>query len=196
MTIYSAAILLFLVMDPLGNAPVFLSVLKDVDSAKRKRIIIRELLISLGVLLLFLFFGRYILAILHLEEPALSIAGGIILFLIALRMIFPSKEGMFGITQEREPFIVPLAIPLVAGPSSMTCVLLLATGAPSRMLDWLIALICAWAVTAAILVCSSYLSRALGTRGLTAMERLMGMILTTISVQMFLDGIRQFQSGI
>jgi MarC family membrane protein len=192
MTIYSAAILLVLVMDPLGNVPVFLTVLKEVDPARRKTIIMRELLIALGVLLLFLFLGRFILEVLAINEPSLSLAGGIILFLIALRMIFPSPEGMFSHHPDREPFIVPLAIPLVAGPSAMASILLLVTREPARLLDWLVALSGAWALTALILIASTPVSRALGSRGLVAVERLMGMILTTISVQMFLNGIRQF----
>jgi len=192
MTLYSAAFLLFLVMDPLGNVPVFLTVLKDVDPVRRRMIIIRELFIALGVLLLFLFFGRFIMEILALNEPSLSIAGGIILFLIALRMIFPSPEGMFGHHPDREPFIVPLAIPLVAGPSAMASILLLVTREPARLFDWLAALTGAWGATALILIASTPLSRALGLRGLTAIERLMGMILTTIAVQMLLNGIRLF----
>ncbi len=186
--------MLFLVMDPLGNVPVFLTILKDVDPAKRKRIIIRELLISLGVLLLFLLVGRFILEVLQITEPSLSIAGGIILFLIALKMIFPTQEGMFGLNLDREPFIVPLAIPLIAGPSALASVLLLVTREPARMAAWIVALVSAWMVTAIILVSSSYLSRSLGLRGLVALERLMGMILTTIAVQMFLNGVRQFNS--
>jgi MarC family membrane protein len=192
MTIYSAAILLFLVMDPLGNIPVFLTVLKDVPLAKRKKIIFRELVIALAVLVFFLFVGRYILEVLDLSEPSLSIAGGIILFIIALKMIFANPEGAFGVNPDREPFIVPLAIPLVAGPSAMASVLLLATREPARLLDWSIALVSAWVLTALILVLSTVLSRALGHKGLQAMERLMGMILTTIAVQMFLNGVGQF----
>ncbi len=194
MTIYSAAILLFLVMDPLGNVPVFLSVLKDVAHERRRKIIIRELLFALLVLLAFLFFGRFILNALNISEPSLSIAGGIILFLIALKMIFPSREGMFGYELDREPFIVPLAVPLIAGPSAIASVLLLATREPDRMFDWLISLICAWIASALILLASGRLSRALGRRGLTAMTRLMGMILTTISVEMFLDGLKLYLS--
>ena len=194
MTIYSAAILLFLVMDPLGNVPVFLAVLKDVEHERRRKIIIRELFFALFLLLIFLFFGRFILNALNITEPSLSIAGGIILFLIALKMIFPSQEGIFGYDLNREPFIVPLAIPLLAGPSAIASVLMLATREPDRMIDWMIYLICAWIATELILVASGFLSHALGRRGLTAVTRLMGMILTTISVEMFLDGLKQYMS--
>jgi multiple antibiotic resistance protein len=195
MTLLSGAVLLLLVMDPLGNVPVFLTVLQDVDPPRRPRIIFRELLISLAVLLLFLYFGRFILKALQITEPSLSIAGGIILFLIALKMIFPEQDASLQFGTDREPFIVPLAIPLVAGPSALASVLLLVAREPDRMLDWTIALLCAWAVTALILVLSGQLSRALGRRGLTAMTRLMGMILTTIAVEMFLKGISQFQAS-
>jgi MarC family membrane protein len=192
MSILSAIFMLFLVMDPLGNIPPFLTVLKSVDSQKRKKIVIRELLIALFVLIFFLFFGQFVLSILQITEPSLSIAGGIILFLIALRMIFSVSEGMFGQNPEGEPFIVPLAIPLVAGPSALSTVLLLSTREPSRILEWLIALICAWVFSAIILLFADGLSKILGQRVLTALERLMGMILTTIAVQMFLTGIKQF----
>jgi multiple antibiotic resistance protein len=194
MTLLSGAVLLFLVMDPLGNVPVFLTVLKDVDPRRRPRIILRELLIALAVLLIFLYFGRFILKALQIDDPALSIAGGIILFLIALKMIFPDRNDSSPVSLDHDPFIVPLAIPLVAGPSALASVLLMMAREPDRILEWTIALLCAWAVTALILIASGKLSRALGARGLTALTRLMGMILTTISVQMFLNGIRQFQS--
>lgn len=193
MTIYSAAILLFLVMDPLGNIPVFLSVLRDVETRRKKWVILRESAIAFVVLTLFLFFGHRILALLHISEPALSIAGGIILFIIALKMIFPQKEGMFGTDpEEREPLIVPLAIPLLAGPSSMATVLLLSTQDPTRILDWFLALGSAWGVSTIILFSSSFLQHILRRRGLAAMERLMGMILTTIAIQMLLTGIEKF----
>jgi len=194
MTIYSAAILLFLVMDPLGNIPIFLSILKDTEAKRRRQIIIRELLIAYGVLLLFLVFGRYILELLQITEPSLSIAGGVILFIISLKMIFPQAEGVFGSSQEREPLIVPLAIPLVAGPSAIATILLLTAQSPDRLLDWFLALTGAWLVTATILFASGLLRQVLRRRGLAALERLMGMILTTIAVQMLLTGIEKFMA--
>lgn len=130
MTVYSAALLLFLVMDPVGNIPFFLTTLKNVDSAKHRRIIVRELLIALAVLVFFLFAGQLILDVLHISEPSLSIAGGIILFLIAIRMIFASPEGIFNTELQGEPFIVPLAIPFVAGPSALAAVLLMRSREP------------------------------------------------------------------
>jgi multiple antibiotic resistance protein len=188
----SAFITLFLVMDPVGNVPLFLSVLKDVDSQRRQRVVARELLIALVALLAFLFGGSALLDLLSLRQESISIAGAIILFLIAIRMIFPSPYGLMGETPDGEPFVVPLAIPAVAGPSAFAISMLLVTSDPSRMLDWSIALIGAWAATAVILMAAPLLLRALGHRGLIAMERLMGMILVIIAVQMFFDGIQTF----
>ncbi len=192
MSMFSAAFLLFLVMDPIGNVPVFLGILKEVDRRKRWKIVIRELCIALLVLTFFLFFGKALLSIMKVSEPSLSIAGGIILFLISVRMIFTIPEGMFGKQPSGEPFIVPLAIPLVAGPSAMTMVIVLATRDPARWPVWLLALICAWIATAIILLASNSLSEVLGDRVLQAMERLMGMLLTIIAVEMFLSGLHQF----
>jgi MarC family membrane protein len=185
-------LLLFLVMDPVGNVPLFVAALADVQEARRLRVLIRELLIALAVLLIFLLVGRHVLHFLQIGEPALSVAGGVVLFLIAIRMIFPSDEGMFGKTPEGEPFVVPLAIPLVVGPSTMATVLLLVAREPGSLAKWLVAASAAWLMGAVILLSSGPLSRTLGTRGLVAMERLMGMILTTVAVQMFLTGIGKF----
>jgi multiple antibiotic resistance protein len=188
----SAALLLFLIMDPLGNIPLFLSLLKDLPPQRRRVVLARELLIALGVLFVFLFGGRWILQLLQLRQEAVSIAGGIILFLIGLKMIFPAPEGMFGESPGGEPFIVPLAIPLVAGPSTVAVLLLLGGQDPARLGDWSIALLLAWAGTAAILFSSTTLYRWLGIRTLTAVERLMGMLLVALSVQMLLDGVASY----
>ena len=192
MTLASAALLLFLVLDPFGNVPFYLSALRNVEEKRARWIMIRELLIALGVLAFFLFFGQYLLRLLHISEPTLSIAGGTILFLIAIRMIFPGRRGQAGETVEEEPFIVPLAVPYVAGPSAMASVLLVMTREPDRWLEWLAALLLAWAGCSIVILLSSVLRRLLKDRGLAAMERLMGMVLTTIAVQMFLNGVEEF----
>lgn len=191
MTLYSATITLLLVMDPLGNVPLFLSVLNNVNPKRRQRIILRETFIAFIILALFLFFGQYILEGMHISEPALQIAGGIILFLIAIRMIFPQHGQEERGPIDSEPLIVPLAIPLIAGPSTMTMVMLLANQAPYDMSRWFIALTIAWLITTVILVFADSLRKILGDRGLTAIERLMGMILTTMAVQMFLSGFEK-----
>lgn len=190
MTTISAAILLFLVMDPLGNVPLFLSALRGVPRERQTRVVVRELLIALAILVVFLFAGRHLLGALHISEPALTIAGGIVLFLIALRMVFPSPEHTLQEHAGSEPFIVPLAIPYVAGPSSMATVLLLMSRDPAGWPSWLLALTLAWLASAVILMLGSRLRDLLGDKGLTAMERLMGMVLVALSVEMVLQGVR------
>ena len=185
----STALLLFLILDPLGNIPVFLSILKPLTPARRRIVLMREMLIALGVLFAFLWGGIYVLELMHLRQESVTIAGGIVLFLIGLKMIFPSPEGMFGETPGGEPFIVPLAIPLVAGPSGMASVMLLGSQEPDRMGDWSLALFLAWLATAAILFSATRLYKVLGQAFLVAVERLMGMLLVAISVQMLMDGI-------
>jgi multiple antibiotic resistance protein len=188
MSTLSAGVLLFLIMDPLGNIPLFLSILRNVAPERRRFVLVRELLIALAVLFAFLFGGRYLLHLLQLKQESVSIAGGIVLFLIGVRMIFPPHDGIFG-DSNGEPFIVPLAIPAVAGPSTMAAVMLFANSSPGRTVDWSVALFLAWLATAFILMSSTYLFRYLGTSVLTALERLMGMLLVALSVQMFLDGV-------
>jgi len=188
--IISSAVVLFFVMDPLGNIPIFLSLLKDIEPKRRWKIISRELLIALVILLIFLFFGQRVLDILQLESESVSIAGGIILFIIGIRMVFPSRHGILGDQLEDEPFIVPLAIPLIAGPSSLATLMLLVNSDPTNMLNWLYVLLIAWILTAVILLSAPIFYKILRKRGLAAIERLMGMILIMIAVQMFVTGIR------
>lgn len=195
MTIFSAALLLFLVMDPFGNVPVFLSVLRPVKPDRRRRVIARELLLALGFLIAFLFGGGYVLDFIGISESTLTVAGGIILFLIALRMVFPTPGGVFGSDAEEatgEPILVPLAIPLVAGPSALASVLFMMSSNPARWLEWLAALGLAWAATGAVLLLAPNLARLMGRRGLVAVERLMGMVLTAIASKMVLTGVAEF----
>jgi multiple antibiotic resistance protein len=192
MTIASAAILLFLVMDPLGNILFFLSALRNVPAARQKIVIVRELVFALIALLVFLFLGGPAMRLLGLSEQSLGIGGGVILMLIALRMVFPTREHPLEEEVDSEPFIVPLAIPYVAGPSSMATVLLLMSREPARWLDWTIAVLLAWAACVPIMLASGSLRRLLGQRGLTAMERLMGLVLVTIAVEMLMTGVSAF----
>jgi multiple antibiotic resistance protein len=195
MSTFSAALLLFFVMDPLGNVPLFLAALKSVAAQRRTRVVARELFIAYAILLVFLFIGRPLLATLRISEPALTIAGGIVLFLIALRMMFPAIHGPLAEEHEGEPFIVPLAVPYVAGPSALATVLLLASSGPERHVDWFVAITGAWLASAAILLSGALLARVLGERGLTAIERLMGMLLVAAAVQMVLDGLARDGRG-
>jgi multiple antibiotic resistance protein len=188
----SAAITLFLIMDPLGNLPIVMSVLKNIEPKRRRIVLIRELLIALAILVTFLFAGEAILSFLNLRQETVSIAGGIILFLIGIKMIFPPPGGIMGNSGDEEPFIVPLATPMIAGPSSMAAVVLLANEHPEHVNESLLALLIAWAATATILMFSNGFHRLLGEKGLQATERLMGMLLIMISVQMFLDGVARY----
>lgn len=192
MNVMTAATLLILVMDPMGNVPMFASFVAGIEPRRARRIIFRELLIALAVLVLFLFAGRFLLELLHVSEPALSVSGGVILFLIALKMIFAHVRDIFPESVSGEPLIVPLAIPFVAGPSAIATVLLLMARDPSRWLDWLLALISAWFISSLILMASGSLSRWLGERGLDALQRLMGLLLITVAVQMSLTGLHEF----
>ena len=193
MDLFSAVVTLLLVMDPLGNIPVFLSVLKTVPAERRRAVLVREIAIAYVVLLGFFLAGDYLLEILGLAQEAVSIAGGIVLFLIALRMIFPGETNIAGDRLEGEPFVVPLAIPLIAGPSTLATLLLLQRSAPSTRGELLLALTIAWSISGMLLMSSTFLHRVLRERGLIAMERLMGMLLVMVSVQMLINGVRVLQ---
>ena len=192
MSIFSAIVTLFLVMDPLGNVPLFLSVLRAVPAERRRAILLRELLLAYLVMLGFLFAGRFVTEYLALRQETISIAGGIVLFLIALRMVFPTDRGLIGEPLEGEPFLVPLAIPLLAGPSALATVLLLERSASGNTGRLFVAVTAAWLVSSAILLSSTFFYRVLRERGLVAMERLMGMLLVMVAVQMLLNGLREF----
>jgi multiple antibiotic resistance protein len=193
MRIFFNAITLLLIMDPLGNIPPFLSALKPVEPERRRRILVREILIAYVVLLAFLFAGKYLLRLLSLQEETVSIAGGIVLFLIALRMVFPRPDATRD-ALEGEPLIVPLAIPLIAGPSTLAALLLLQQqeSSPNSIWQLFLAVTLAWLATAIILLSSTMLYRVLKERGLIALERLMGMLLVMLAVQMFINGLAKF----
>lgn len=186
------ALTLFLVMDPLGNIPLFLTSLRPVDPHRRQRVLARELLIALGVMVVFLFIGGRLLTTLHVTQPALTAAGGLILLLIAVRMIFPSPEFPLRERIADEPFIVPLAVPYTAGPSVLATEVIFFNQAPEKWPWLLLAVFAAWAAAAIILYGSSYLQRILGEKTLMAIERLMGMVLIIVATQMVLGGIKAF----
>ncbi len=191
MTLLSAIFLLIIIMDPIGNVPVFLSILKNIPVERRRKIIIRELLIALFVLLFFLFIGRFILQSLQISESSLGIAGGIMLFLIAIKMIFPGASAMTTHDEIIEPLVVPLAIPLIAGPSAIAAVILLMAQEPNMWPEWALAVVVACFISGVILVSAETLAQKLGERALLAIERLMGILLMLVSVDLILDGIKQ-----
>lgn len=191
----SMAFSLFLLMDSIGNVPLFIAILKGIPRKRQLKIILREMLIALFIMVLFNFLGDYLLDALQVTQYSVLISGGIILFLIALKMIFPSKDAEQPSTPDKEPFIVPLAIPLVAGPAVLAAIILYSrqeTGSFSSVL----AIVAAWVVTTLILLSSTFLNKVMGPRGILACERLMGLVLTMIAIQMFLEGLAQFLTSI
>jgi multiple antibiotic resistance protein len=192
MSVYAVVMTLFLVMDPIGNIPLFLVLLRRYSTTRYMWIIIRESIIAWGILCTFAFFGRAFLDGLHIGEAALNMAGGIILLVIAIKMIFPGADQEQVVDTATEPLIVPLAVPLIAGPSALAAVLLLASDLADHR-DWVVAgVTIATVLCVLILLSARLIKRLVGERVLSAVARLMGMILTTIAVQMFLDGIRLF----
>ncbi|CAM8646606.1 MarC Multiple antibiotic transporter [Oxalobacteraceae bacterium] len=191
---FQSFILLLLVTDPFGNVPLFVSTLRQVAPERRHRVVLRECLIAFGLLLMFMMVGRPFLEALQLSEVALRIGGGVILFLIALRMVFPQPGGVFGQTHAgaTEPLIVPLAIPALAGPSALVTVLLFSSQAKMSM--WLYAAVISLVaiVWLAVLLAAERLQRVLGDAVMTAFERLMGLILTAIAIEMLLAGVRAY----
>lgn len=188
-TFVSATILLLLITDPLGNIPIFASALKAVPAARRPRVILREVLIAFGLMLAFMFVGDAFLRVMNLSQLALQLAGAVVLFLIALRMVFPPPP----VPDEEaaaEPLIVPLAVPALAGPSALATVLLLVSQAPERRWEWVAALSVTMAVCALVLVLSERIQRWVGARVLQAFERLMGLILVAVAVEMLLRGLK------
>ncbi len=192
----SSVFTLTLVMDPLGNMPPFVTALKGVPEARRRAVVTRELFIALGIMVFFLFFGKSLMTFLALDIVSLSVGGGIVLFLIAIQMIFPNPHSSFAEGPGGEPFIVPLAIPLVAGPSTLTTILIFSMKDGGGWAGTLAVVIVSWLINVAVLAgLSDRISRFMGARGLLAMEKLMGMILVTISVQMIMTGLKKFLAG-
>jgi MarC family membrane protein len=189
---FQTFILLLLVTDPFGNVPLFVSALNPVTPARRSRIVVRECAIAFLLLLVFMFFGRHFLTALQLTEVSLRIGGSVILLLIAIRMVFPHPDGVLGRSEGGEPFIVPLAIPALAGPSALATVLLFTSRTTEEVMVHVAALAAVGGVWLAVFLSAERLQRLLGTQVMTAFERLMGLILTAMSVEMLLGGVRAF----
>ncbi|KWF24517.1 MarC family protein [Burkholderia pseudomultivorans] len=193
-TFLSATVLLVLITDPLGNIPLFISAMRDVPRERRVKLILREVGIAFVILLFFMLVGDRFLRMMSLTDLSLRLGGGIVLFLIALRMIFPHPDGALGNDPRAggEPFIVPLAIPALAGPSALATVMLLTSQAPGKMLEWVGALTVTMIVCAVTLVLAERIQQWIGERTVAAFERLMGLVLVAISVEMMLGGVRAF----
>lgn len=195
--LHTTLIFLF-VLDPIGNIPLFVSVLRPFDPAHQRKIILREMVIALFVMLLFLFFGHAFFHLLHIDTPSLQIAGGVILFLIAIKMIIalPEKQKKKVSTKEpfKEPLIVPLAIPAVAGPAILATISLYGGGVDASKVETILAILISWGISLPILLLSSLLRKTLGDNALIAIERLFGYLLVLISVQMAFAGLKAFIS--
>jgi MarC family membrane protein len=190
----SIAFSLFLLMDSIGNIPFYISFLKRVDSKRQRYIICRELLVALVVIITFNFAGDGLMNFLQIKIDTVQIAGGVILFLLCLKMIFPPHiDPNETLPQDEEPFIVPLAIPLVAGPSVLAAVMIYSRQEEKQTV-MVGAIMIAWAATLAVLLLSPQLKKIFGWRGIMALERLMGLILALISIQMFLNGVSGFMA--
>jgi MarC family membrane protein len=191
----SAVILLLLVLDPLGSLPVFIPIMRGVPPERRTLVAVREVLIAFGVLFAFMLFGETFLRVMRLSGRSLEVAGGVILLMVAIRMIFSHEGGVYGTPEGKEPFIFPLAVPLLAGPSAMATVLLLASRQPDRVLSWVGALACAMLVSGAVLLLCERIRKLLGDSVVSALEKLMGLVLTAIAVEMILAGLKQYFMG-
>jgi len=191
-SLLSAFILLLLVLDPLGSLPVFIPIMRDVPPPRRTWVAVREVGIAFGVLAAFMFLGEGFLHVMRLSERSLEVAGGVILLIIAIRMIFSVEGGVYGVAEGREPFIFPLAVPLLAGPSAMATVLLLASRQPDRMLSWVGALAGAMLVSGLVLLLCERIRRLIGDSMVSAVEKLMGLVLTAIAVEMVLAGLKRY----
>ena len=190
-TFASATILLILITDPIGNIPIFANALRNVAPPRRPWVILREIMIAFLLLLTFMFVGEEFLHVMNLSELALQIGGGVILFLIALRMVFPPPHSEDPV-QTMEPLIVPLAVPALAGPSALATVLLLVAQQPERRPEWIAALCVTMFVSAVVLVSAEWIQRIIGNRLVIAVERLMGLVLVSVAIEMILRGIKIF----
>jgi MarC family membrane protein len=192
-TFLSALVLLLLVLDPIGSLPVFISVMRNVVPERRARVALRESALAFGVLVLFMLTGQWFLTLMRLSERSLEVAGGVILLIIAMRMIFASGGEIYASDgQGREPLIFPLAVPLLAGPSAMATVLLLASRQPERLLAWIGALTVAMVVSAVVLLGADRIRKWIGSSMVSAIEKLMGLVLTAIAVEMILAGLKRY----
>ena len=195
-SLLSSATVLFFILDPFGNVPKVLVTMRGIEKSRRERILVRELLIALGLMVVFLFAGQPILNAMNVSQKSLSVGGGVLLLLIAIRMVFPpASNGQGEQAETEEPFIVPLAIPYFAGPATLATVAVMGTKQPDQRHVWLGAIVAAWFVASLVMFFGSRLAGVLGKRGLVATERLMGMILVMISVEMLFTGIASFVEG-
>lgn len=191
MTIFSISLVLFLIMDPIGNISSFLKMVDGIDPKRQRMILLREMLIALLVMVIFNYIGEGIYDLLQISDPAVRLSSGVILFLIAVQILFPNLTGIRENLPKEEPFIIPFAIPLIAGPSVLATIMLYAHMEQSQPV-MLISILCAWVAALLVMIVSRPLYKVMGDNGLMACEKLMGMVLVLIAIQRFLDGVEQY----
>lgn len=189
LTLLNLTLILFLIMNPIGNSATFQKVMNSVDPSRQKKVFMREMAIALGVMILFNYLGELIFTFLNLTEEAVRITAGVILFLVAIKILFPAMNYKKDIVMEGEPFIVPLAIPLIAGPSLLATIMLFAHLETCQPLI-LSAILIAWMLTSVVLIISPWLTKIMGKNGLGAAERLLAMILVMMAIQRIMEGIQ------
>jgi len=191
MSLFSLSLALFLIIDPFGSIKSFIRCLEGIPASRRKVIIAREMFIALGCMLAFNFLGDYIFKLLQISETTVYFASGIILFITAIGILFPKQHSVEQTQLEGEPFLVPLAIPMISGPAVLATVMLYAGSEPSPW-TMIFAILIAWGGSSIILLCSKQLLRLLSVNGLTACEKLMGMVLILLAVDRLLQGVVHF----
>lgn len=187
MSIVAMTLSLFFVLNSLGGIPLFVAILGKFDARRQRQIIVRELLIALFILLLFNFFGDNVLRMLGISQPVLGVAGGTLLFIIALGMIFPRNGDQLEF-KRTEPMIVPLATPIIAGPGAIATCMIYSEQLGNSWLGMSV-IVMAWIPTFIILLLSANIKHLLGQKGLIACQRLGGMLISLIAVQMICTGL-------
>lgn len=189
-TIFGIALTFFLVANPIGNSPTILSLVKNLDFDRQRVVVLREGVISLIIALFFFFFGEIFLDLLKIDNYALRLTGGIVLFLVSLQMIFHKPESGQEGEMKKEPFIVPIATPLISGPGLMTMIMISSGTYPMYVVFF--AILLAWVGVLGVLGTAPYIQKLIGKRGMAALEQVMGMILALISMQMIVVGALEF----
>ncbi len=196
MNIVSTVVIFFLVTNPIGNAPAILSMVKEFDFAHQRRILLREVIIALMIAIFFQFFGElFFMKLLNVRNYTTNLTGGILLLLTAIGMVFPSQQSMQEQHLKKEPFIVPIATPLLSGPGLLTIIMLKASQTDSNMAIF-ISILIAWVGVALVLMMAPYLQKILKRRGMLALEQLMGMVLIMMSIEMIVKGVYLYQQTV
>lgn len=188
--VFATALTFFLITNPIGNSPAIIALIKDFSFSRQKKILIRESFLAMILALFFQFFGALFLGLINVEGYTVTLCGGILLFIVALDMIFPHHEAVTQKKEEAEPYLVPIATPLLAGPALFTIIMLYTQ--QQSLVEITLAIVISSFTVMGVLVVTPYLIRQIGNRGLTALEQLMGLVLSMMSMQMIVKGVALF----